>query len=378
MTEPHPTDRGNPETDRVGSTDTNGTEAAKPRPAWIKWLIRLAALVIVVLVGKYIIGSVDWKQVGESLKGIAAWQFAILVLLIVVRQFLNAAPLAFFVPGLGFGRAALSDLGAATVATVAPPPADLVVRFSMFRAWNIGAARGAAGLTLNMVLFYIVRFAAPIFGIVVLMAINRFDDRLGLVALLSGLAGVLMVAAILLIVRSDRGAAWVGSTTARMVRKIKPDKADPQDWAERMKKFRAQVAEDLKSHWKIASASLILMLTSESILFLLCVRFVGVPQSSAGALAVVGAFFITYPLTALPANGLGVLDAALFGLLILETGKTFESQLVAAIVIWRLATMILPLIAGGLTLLLFKRSHPEAVELADELEAKSSGLDEPG
>lgn len=296
-------------------------------------------------------------------------------MLVVVRQVFNAAPLAFFVPGITFTRATVSDLGAATVATVAPPPADLVVRFAMFRAWGIDMVRGTAGLTLNTVLFYVLRFAAPVFGFFVLIVINRYDDQVALVALVSGVAAVVVSTAIILVVRSERGAAWVGRTAGRIVQRVRPAVADPAEWEERMRAFRVQVAEDLRRRWWAASLALVLMLMTEALLLLLAVRFAGVPATAAASLAIVGAFCVTFPLTALPVGGLGVLDAALFGLLMLETNREYEAEIIAALVIWRAATMVLPLILGGITLLFFRRSQPEAFQEA-ESRLDDAGSDE--
>jgi len=341
---------------------------------WLKWAIRLGVVVLLLYVADYVVSNIDWSQVGDALKNIAAWQVALLIVLVLVKQVFNAAPLAFFVPGLGVPKATISDLGAATVATVAPPPGDLVVRFAMFRAWNIDTARGAAGLTLNTVLFYVLRFAAPLFGIVALIMINRFDDQLGLVALVSGLAAVAVAAGVVLIVRSESGAAWVGATAGRLVRRLKPDRADPDAWAQRMREFRGQVAADLKRRWAAAGGSLILMLVTEAVIFLLAVRFAGVPEDGLPALAVIGAFCIAFPLSALPFAGLGVMDAALFAMLDRETSGKYQAELFAALVLWRLVTMVVPLILGGGVLLFFRKTSGKAEDSTDS-DGASAGSD---
>jgi uncharacterized membrane protein YbhN (UPF0104 family) len=82
-------------------------------------------------------------------------------------------------------------------------------------------------------------------------------------------------------------------------------------------------------------------------------RFVGIPGADIGYLAVIGAMFTLYPLTVFPFAGLGVLDAALIVLINAE-GVADGPDMVAALVIWRAATLGLPLIPGLIALTLWR------------------------
>ncbi|MGI9623290.1 MAG: lysylphosphatidylglycerol synthase domain-containing protein, partial [Acidimicrobiales bacterium] len=186
---------------------------------------------------------------------------------------------------------------------------------------------------------------------------------------------VVIAAAMAFIVRSERGAEWIGRTAGRWVQRIRPERVDPEVWAQRMKDFRSQVADDLSEKWLGASIALVLMLATESLMFLVAVRAAGVPVEAVSWLFVVGAFCLVYPASSLPAAGLGVLDAALFALLDKETGGGYESQLIAALVIWRALTMILPIVLGGLTLLGFRRNHDMG---ADDEELTAATADSGG
>ena len=77
----------------------------------------------------------------------------------------------------------------------------------------------------------------------------------------------------------------------------------------------------------------------------LALRFVGVPGEYIGYLAVLAALLSLYPLTIFPFAGLGVLDASLIVLVNAE-GVADPADLVAAMVIWRAATLLLPLVPG--------------------------------
>ena len=65
----------------------------------------------------------------------------LLFAVLMVRQVLNALPLALFIRGLSLYRAVINDLAAHLLAVVAPPPSDLVMRVGMFRSWGIEPSR---------------------------------------------------------------------------------------------------------------------------------------------------------------------------------------------------------------------------------------------
>jgi putative heme transporter len=94
------------------------------------------------------------------------------------------------------------------------------------------------------------------------------------------------------------------------------------------------------------------LLTAEGMLLVVSLRFVGV---SVPILAVLAILFVSYPLTALPLSGLGVLDAAISVVLVDDEGAD-PTAVVAGLVIWRVALLVVPLLLSGLCLLLWRLS----------------------
>ena len=60
----------------------------------------------------------------------------------VVRQVLNALPLALYIRGVSTYRATINDLGAILMSVVAPPPSDLALRVTMFTSWGVLGREG--------------------------------------------------------------------------------------------------------------------------------------------------------------------------------------------------------------------------------------------
>lgn len=78
------------------------------------------------------------------------------------------------------------------------------------------------------------------------------------------------------------------------------------------------------------------------------------PGEHVGYRAVLAALLSLYPLTIFPFAGLGVLDASLIVLVNAE-GVADSADLVAAMVIWRAATPILPLLPGLVAITQWRR-----------------------
>ena len=133
--------------------------------AWVRPVVLLAFALACGWIIVNLVGQVDWGAVADALSRLALWQFPLLLAALMVRQVLNALPLALFIRGLSVYRAVVNDLAAHLLAVVAPPPSDLVMRVGMFRSWGIDSSRAIAGATMNALTFYVNRFAAPVIGL---------------------------------------------------------------------------------------------------------------------------------------------------------------------------------------------------------------------
>jgi hypothetical protein len=337
--------------------------------------------VVVVLVALWwfarIVGQVDWGAVWVAVRDLAPLEILALLAVIAVRQTLNAGPLAIFVPALPLRRALANDLSANLIATVAPPPADVVLRISMLRSWGIAAAEGVSGISLNTLTYYVARFGAPALGLAVAFAAGQVESSFVWTAFTSGLVAAAVVAGLAIAARGERVAAAAAGWVAERARQVS-HRVDPADWSRRAGDFVVQSGEALRRGSLKAMACQVGLVLSEALLLLLCLRFAGVPAPVASAVSIVIALLISYPLTALPFAGVGVLDAAVLTILGLDTGP-WEATAVAGMVIFRVCWMLVPLALGGLTVLWWRntqRGLTSAGEGPDERD-DDDGHDEP-
>jgi putative heme transporter len=347
-----------------GSTAGSATpgEDADPdersRPSWLRPLVVVVIVVVCGWLASTFLGAIDWSAVGEALGRLTAWQVLVLLAVLLVRQTLNALPLALFIDGLGARRALLNDLVASLMAVVAPPPGDLVVRVAMFREWGIEASRGLAGASMNMVAFYVNRFAAPLIGVSVLAVLGSGTPPVA-GAMVSISIAVALTVVVSLAVRREQFAARLGRTAANIVRRVRSS-VDPEAWVRSSTGFQQHIVADYRRAFPGSLLALSAMVLSDACILLLAIRFVGVPAVAVPAYEVIGIFFLAYPLTLPPMMGLGIYDVVLLGAFMEVGGDALEPELVAALTVWRAVTILGPVGLGGVVALVWRRRLGEA------------------
>lgn len=352
---------GSPVTHEVMPTSTES--GATDEGWWSRhrfWLRPLLILVVSITVGIFIIrfvGAIDWAQVGSALGQLAWWQFVPLVAALMLRQTLNAVPLAQFVKGLTLRRSMQNDLSAVVVGTLAPPPGDVVIRVAMFKSWAIDPVTGMAGVTLNMITFYSVRFLAPSVGLVFL-AFEGIESGQVVQALLSLLIAVAILVVLMLLARGDSLAELLGRSAGRVAARVKSS-VDPQGWADSVVSFRSKMVDTLRAGLPKSMAGLVGMVLADGLVLFLAVRFVGLGTETLSLTLIFGTFLIAYPLTIMPLAGFGVLDAALVATWTVAAGLEYEATIIAGLAVWRAVTILGPLVLGGGTLALWRRRHSD-------------------
>ena len=340
---------------------------ARRRPPWVRPLIVVVVVVVCGWLAARFLGAIDWAAVGSALSELSAWQVPVLLALLLVRQTLNALPLALYIQGLGLRRALVNDLTAHLMSVVAPPPGDVVMRLAMFRSWKIDDARALAGTTMNMLTFYINRFAAPILGLVVLLVFGTSTER-AWTAVASGLVAVVMTVLVFLVVRGEGFAARLGAAAGVVARRFRST-VDPQSWAAAATEFQGHVFDKYRRGFPRSLAGLSLMVLCDASILLLCLRFVGVTGADLPAYEVLAAFLLAYPLTIPPLMGLGIFDLVLLGAFLEVGGQHLEPQVVAGLTVWRCVTLLGPILLGVGTSVWWRWSKNGGPVKADELGA---------
>ena len=319
-------------------------------------LTRPLVVAVMVLLGAAIVravGAVDWASVGAALGHVTVWQLGVLVVVLLLRQFLNAYPQALFLRGLGARRALLSDLGAATTAMFAPPPSDVVIRVAMSSSWGFDTSKALAATAMNTIAFYTVRFGAPILGLLLMLGYDA-DLRTGLVAAGSTAVAVAIVVTTSFVLRTEATARRLGLRAGHVAHRFRSS-VDAERWAGACVQFRDNAQDGFGRAFRQSLLVLSGMVVVDGCMLLLALRFVGIDSSSVPGLQVLGIFLLAYPLTLTPLMGLGLLDGVLVAALVEVGGLEVEAQALAGLAVWRLLTLLGPVVMGAGVLAWWRR-----------------------
>jgi hypothetical protein len=306
-----------------------------------------------------LVGQIDWGAVRDAIGAVSAWQLPILLLALVVRQVLNASPLAFFIEGLGIRRAVESDQAAILTSTIAPPPADMVLRLAMFQSWSIPVAQGLAGALMNTLTFYAIRFSVPVVGLVlVLGSAVPYHPIYTWTALVGGAVGLTVLGLLWAVLRRERTAIRIGTTAGRLWSRVRPS-SETRTWAASAVDFRAHVLRRSRRGLPASLFALLVMVVVDGLMLTLCLRFVGVSEAAVSTVAVVGVFLMAYPLTLFPLAGLGILDATVLAGLVDTGGLELEPDIVAGLVLYRVIGLLTPMVFGLAAIAWWRRTERE-------------------
>jgi len=328
------------------------------RSAWITraLLLGLAAVITVVVVR--LVGQIDWAAVWDALSQLTWWQPVALLGMLVVRQVLNAMPMALYIPAVTVYRSTLNDLAASLMGLVAPPPSDLALRMAMFSSWGVSAAKALAGLVLNMLTFYIVRFATPLLGFVLAAALG-WSPGLRWLELLSLALAAAMVVTLHLVVGSQQLALAIGKKAGRAAHRVRHN-VDPDGWGQACQQFRVDVEDRYRSGFPRGLLSQVGMIAADFTMLLLCLRFVGVEASEVSAAEVAVAYLFAFPFTVFPFMGIGVVDALILAAVVEAGGLDVEAAAVAGLIVWRVFTLAGPAVLGVFALTVWRRTTTRA------------------
>jgi uncharacterized membrane protein YbhN (UPF0104 family) len=332
-------------------------------------------LIFVVFLPQFI----DYGQVIDAIGKLTTGQFALLAVLGLAKTWFDAAVYNTLIPGLGWWDGWKAWASSNSVAFIAPPGADLAIRYGMYRTAGIKGEAAGTGITLSWFFTTGYKLVVPIIALVwVVIAEGIADTALVTIAVI-GLAAVLGGAGLVsMLLYRERVALRIGDVTERWYNRFAGGKwkfPEASGLGGTTVELRGRVVETLKARWLPAT---LVALTAQALLFVTLVmsmRFVGVTAQQAPAAIIFDAYAIGLLLSMIPVfpGGLGVVELAYVGVIV---GNAQNSDLANAVTagafVHRIFTWLLPIIVGLMPLAAWRRDMVDSRQ--DEAEpADSSG-----
>jgi uncharacterized protein (TIRG00374 family) len=314
-------------------------------------------LVAAIFVG--LLRDTDLAEVGRALADMTSLELAGLLAVTLWNAVTYWIVLQSALPGLTLRQAAISSTTSTAVANTVPGGAafGVVTTTAMYSSWGVPGPAIARAVVVTGVWNTFVKLGMP----VVALAILVVTDGAGAGLVSAALAGVFVLAVTVvvfaLMLRSDDLARRIGHLLTvvanRALRVVRRGPVD--DWGAASVRFRRDTIGLLRLKWVPLTLSTLVSHISLYVVLLVALRDVGVSQQEVSWAEALGAFTFVRLLTALPITpgGVGVVELGLTAALVVAGGD--QAEVVAAVLVFRGLTYLLPVPFGVLTYFMWRR-----------------------
>lgn len=339
--------------DGAGAGQTIGVSS---RP-WKSPALRRGASVVIAGLAFYI-ALPALSRVWASWPRLSSLRWWWLVLLVVAEaaSFLCAIVLLRLVTRGASWFAVASALLAGNAVTNTMPGGDAVgagVTFKMLSVAGVGRDQVAGGLAASSVLNFAGLLVLPVFALPAIVGGLVNPDLVHAAEL--GLIGCVLILGFgALVLTTDAPLRALGRALGWLVRHVLPRRAPRGELSERLVVLRDAVRQDLGRHWWEAVLSIAGRVGLDFLSLLAALRATGAEPNPSIVLVAYAATAVI-ALVPLTPGGLGIVEASLGGLLVLAGVPS--ARAILATLAYRLGSYWLPLVAGAISYLIFRRRY---------------------
>lgn len=335
------------------TTPAPETDTKVKTATWKRVVQALISLIIVVGIFVGIMPLIaDYGEVWDTIKAMTSLEVLSLILIglwnLVTYWFVLTAAL----PGLRLREAAVVNQASTAVSNTLPAGGAIGVGVSvaMLTSWGFTIASIGRSAVVTGIWNNFVKLGMPVFALA-LLAIEGGITPARLAAAAIGIA-VLVGAVVLfgLLLKSDRLARVIGRGLGKVVDWFRELTRKPPvgGWDDRSARFRSETIGLLRHRWLRLTVATLVSHISLYLVLLVALRHVGVSQAELSWIAVLAAFAFVRLISALPLTpgGVGVVELGYAAVLTIGLDSTTSAQVVAAILVFRAVTYLLPIPLG--------------------------------
>jgi uncharacterized protein (TIRG00374 family) len=270
-------------------------------------------------------------------------------------------------PGFKFGQAFTMTQASTAIGNTLPAGAAIGVgiTYEMLGSWGYSKSRITVAVLVSGVWNTFAKLGLPVLALA-LVALQGNASPARITAALAGIGGLAAAIAVFAaMLRSEAIAARLGIAAQRAWSRVLKlfSKPPAHGWDDATTKFRARTIGLVSHRWHIITAATVISHLSLYLVLLVSLRHVGVSNTEVSWAEVLAVFAFARLATAIPftPGGAGVVEAVLIAGLVAAGGD--RSQVVAAVLIYRALTWLLPVPIGIVAYLRWRRrswTHPAA------------------
>ncbi|MGF1595890.1 MAG: YbhN family protein [Acidimicrobiales bacterium] len=326
---------------------TDDDRALRGRPTLrpgSRLLRAVVGLVVVVVAFVWVLPGISpYSQVWAALRSIGPTIGAAVAVVGAANLIAPAASQKAALPGLRLGDAVLTDWTTSAITNVIPAGSALAIAttWSMYRSFGLGDGPIARSIVVTGVWDTVVKFGTPLLALVWLSTERPIGPGLLQAALVGALLFAVVVALGLVLLAGPA----VGTGLGRLLDRVR---FAGHGWPDRLDGLRRDTLTLLRTRWLSLTWWTVAGHANLYILFVLCLRAVGVESRELSWAAILAAFAFGRLITAVPLSpgGLGVMEVGLTGALA-AVGRADEASVVAGVLLFRFLTLIVPIALGA-------------------------------
>jgi uncharacterized protein (TIRG00374 family) len=326
----------------------------------------LAITVLIIVFGVVLPGFADYSEVWEQLTSMDPRYLLLLAAVEVLNLATYAPSFMTAMPGLRFRQALEVQFTGTALSNVAPlgGAVSLGFQFRMLREWGFTTGQSSRAVVVTGVFNNLCNLALPVVALTLLTLGGGRNAALTLAAEIGAAAFVVILTAFVLLLWSDAGARVIAQAAEAVLNSVRRIFRRPprRTLAAAMVRFREDSTALLKQRWWLLTIWTLAGILSVFLVFIVCLRAVGIPGDQVTITEAFAAWSVTRLLSAIPITpgGLGIIDVGLAGALTGFGGD--DAKVVAAVLLYRVVTFVPPIVLGLISLFTWKR-HPHPAEV---------------
>lgn len=294
--------------------------------------------------------QIDVNELKATLSSLGTTDFLILLVAGIASILAVGWTAATVLPGIKILKATQASVVSQLTAVILPPPADMAIRFGMYKTYGFPVDRSAVAVIMSGVARYFTVVAIPLMGLTALILAGQADSS-EVTWLIIGVAvfvfALWLMRQILVSKKTAHKTGKIIQNIVNWLRKLihKKPATDIEAGAVDFGQNSKDVA--LNHFWPIAISNIVWGLSCYVIL-LLATRFCGIESSvmSAAYLLFITGIMLLLNSMPIPGSGAGVTETILLTNMTFATPQT-QAAFTAALLLYRAYTWLLPFPIGG-------------------------------
>lgn len=296
----------------------------------------------------------SYRDVWAALAGVTTGSALALTAVGIANLVAPATAQRAALPGLRLTDAVTADWATSAVTNTVPAGSALAIgmTWSMYRSYGLERRAIARSVVVTGVWDAFVKLATPLLALAWLSTQRPVGPGLIQAAAAGG--------ALFLVVVVSSSAVLAGPATARVLGSMVDRlRLLGGNWPARLANLRQDTIWLLKDRWASLTFWTVAGHANLYLLLTVCLRAIGVSSDELSLAAILAAFAFGRLVTALPVSpgGLGVMEVGLTGALT-AAGSASQAAIVAAVLLFRFMTFVLPIPLGAVSWLAWTNRSP--------------------